>query len=345
MKVLITGGAGFIGTNLADHLLTEGHDVLILDNLSRTGVSHNLDWLQYKHGQAHLQVMIEDIRDADAVYDAVAEVDQVYHLAAQVAVTTSRANPIEDFDINVKGTLNLLEALRAMQHPPSLVFTSTSKVYGVLDGELLEQRTRYMPADPEIAFHGYNEAHGLDFHSPYGCSKGAADQYVLDYARTYGLPAMVFRLSTTYGAHQFGTADQGWVAHCLINALRGIPITICGDGKQVRDALYIDDLLAALRIGHLCIDRLSGQAFNLGGGIGNATSLIELLNLITDITGKVPELQFSGWRPDDPRYFVSDTRKFALETGWKPLTNLPTGLQHLYHWLIAERGLVERIDL
>lgn len=235
---LVTGGAGFIGANLADRLLSAGQRVLIYDNLSRPGVADNLAWLREVHG-SRLHFVGGDVRDRSSLRQAVQGANQVFHFAAQVAVTTSLKAPMHDFAVNVEGTLNLLEELRALDEPPPLVFTSTNKVYGAL-GELPVRRgpLRYEFADDDLKF-GVCESTRLDFHSPYGCSKGAADQYVLDYAKSYGLPNVVFRMSCIYGPHQFGTEDQGWIAHFLISAIEDRPIVIYGDGRQARDILYV----------------------------------------------------------------------------------------------------------
>lgn len=337
--VLITGGAGFIGTNLADRLLREGRRVLVLDNLCRPGVEQNLKWLQQTHGD-RLQIMIEDVRDPYLLRQAVQGAEQVFHLAAQVAVTTSLTQPLYDFEVNIRGTLNLLEALRELENPAPLVFTSTNKVYGGLTGiEFQAQGGRYQPLDQALGQGGVNEAQPLDFHSPYGCSKGAADQYILDYARTFGLPAVVFRMSCIYGPHQFGTEDQGWVAHFLIRTLEGQPICLYGDGRQVRDILFIEDLIDAFLLAQNRMGTLSGQAFNIGGGPDNTTSLLELIELIRQIHDRQPILNFDRWRAGDQRYYVSDIRKFMAATGWQPRTTIRQGVQQLYQWLLASRGL------
>ncbi len=329
---LITGGAGFIGTNLADRLLSEGRTVRIFDNLSRAGVEHNLAWLQAKHG-SNLQFTRADIRDAAAVALAVRGVSQVYHFAAQVAVTTSLLDPVDDFEVNARGTLNLLEAIRLSAERPSLVFTSTNKVYGHLDDvKLTAIGGRYLPADPSCRG-GFSEQRMPDFHSPYGCSKGAADQYVLDYARTYGLSAAVFRMSCIYGPHQCGNEDQGWVAHFLLSALSGRPITLYGDGCQVRDVLYVDDLVDAMMLAQRRIDSISGKAFNIGGGPQRTTSLLELMNLIEELHGSAPKIEFSKWRAADQRYYVSDISRFARATGWSPKVGVREGVACLYRWL------------
>lgn len=329
---LITGGAGFIGTNLADRLLSEGKSVRIFDNLSRPGVEHNLAWLQAKHG-SRLQFIRGDVRDAGAIALAVRGTSQVFHFAAQVAVTTSLVEPLEDFEVNARGTLNLLEAIRLSTERPSLVFTSTNKVYGHLDDvKLTAIGGRYLPADPACRV-GFSEQRSPDFHSPYGCSKGAADQYVLDYARTFGLSAAVFRMSCIYGPHQCGNEDQGWVAHFLLCALSERPITLYGDGCQVRDILYVDDLVDALKLAQRHIDLLSGKAFNIGGGAQRTTSLLELMRLIEELNGSAPKIEFSKWRAADQRYYVSDIARFSRATGWSPRVGVREGVSALYRWL------------
>jgi CDP-paratose 2-epimerase len=336
--VLITGGAGFIGTNLAHRLLSAGHDVLIFDNLSRPGVEHNLQWLCRSH-KSRVRVCVADMRDASALREAVQQVAQVFHFAAQVAVTTSVLNPQEDFEVNTLGTLNLLEALRRLNAPPPLVFTSTNKVYGNLEDVVLcKQGTRYAPANSALRLAGIDESHPLAFHSPYGCSKGAADQYVLDYARIYGLPAVVFRMSCIYGPHQCGTEDQGWVAHFLLRALAHQPITLYGNGLQVRDILFVEDLVNALLLAQTHMPTLAGQAFNIGGGTANATSLLELLALIAKLHGQKPVVQFAAWRPGDQKYYASDIKRFSVATGWVPQVGVRQGVEALYTWLLQHRA-------
>jgi CDP-paratose 2-epimerase len=334
---LITGGAGFIGTNLADRLLTSGRPVLIFDNLSRSGVDQNLCWLRERHG-SQVRVDVADVRDRYALREAVRSAAQVYHFAAQVAVTTSLNDPVSDFEVNACGTLHLLEALRSLRNPPPLVFTSTNKVYGDLaDVNLTANDLRYEPADLLMRRYGINEDRPLDFHSPYGCSKGTADQYVMDYARTFPIPTVVFRMSCIYGPHQFGTEDQGWVAHFLIRAIDGRPITLYGDGFQIRDILFIDDLLEALLIAQERMPELSGRAFNIGGGPSQAVSLLELIGLIAELCGQQPAVEFADWRPGDQRYYVSDVRKFRAATGWLPRVGVHQGLKMLYQWLMEWR--------
>jgi CDP-paratose 2-epimerase len=263
-------------------------------------------------------------------------VSEVYHFAAQVAVTSSLTDPVADFMVNAGGTLNLLEALRALDQPPPMIFTSTNKVYGDLeDVKLVREMSRYVPTDTRMRRSGINEQRRIDFHSPYGCSKGAADQYVLDYARTFGLPAVVFRMSCIYGPHQFGTEDQGWVAHFLIRAIKGQPVTIYGDGLQVRDILYVDDLVRALMLAREHMDEIAGQAFNIGGGPTRTTSLVELIDLIGSLQRQPVIADFDAWREADQLYYVSDTSKFQRATGWTPRVNVAEGVRALHGWLSA----------
>jgi CDP-paratose 2-epimerase len=345
-SVLVTGGAGFIGTNLADRLLSDGRRVTILDSLARRGVERNVQWLADRHGK-RLRVANGDVRDAGLVADAMADAEDVYHLAAQVAVTTSLVNPLEDFEVNARGTLNVLEAARARRRPPRLLFTSTNKVYGALeDIELTRREQRLEPVDPAIRSRGIGEWRSLCFESPYGCSKGAADQYVLDYARCYGLPAAVFRMSCIYGPHQMGTEDQGWLAHFLIRARGGEELTIYGDGLQVRDALYVTDLVDALVLAMEHIDVAAGKAFNIGGGPENTTSLLELLAAMQERFALVPPVQWSAMRTGDQRYFVADTSRFEAMTRWQPKVLLEEGLTRLHEWVMSgHAGVTPRLKV
>ena len=340
---LVTGGAGFIGTNLAHRLLESGRRVIVVDNLARPGVEQNLRWLQRTHGDL-VQAQIADVREPAALREAVAGAGEVYHLAGQTAVTTSVLDPIGDFEVNARGTLNLLEALRALDAPPPLVFTSTNKVYGGLEDVTLQLNgDRYEPDDATIRARGISEQRSLDFHSPYGCSKGTADQYVIDYARIYGLRTVVFRMSCIYGPHQWGVEDQGWVAHFLIRALSGEPITLFGDGKQVRDVLFVEDLVDAFLLAQANADRLAGRVFNIGGGPENTVSLLELIDLIDLLEGERPRVLFSdAWRPGDQRYYVSDTRAFQAATGWAPDVSVRDGVSRLYTWLRENRRFPPR---
>src|SRR3954451_18189111 len=336
--VLITGGSGFVGCNLAHRLCSKNQPVVLYDNLSRPGVEQNAQWLRERHGDL-VQVEIRDTRDPSALAEAVQHASAVYHFAAQVAVTSSLTAPTYDFEVNARGTLNLLEAVRAARNPPPIIFTSTNKVYGSLDDvDLRLVRHRYEPIEEPIRSSGIGEEQRLDFYSPYGCSKGAADQYILDYARTFGLPAVVFRMSCIYGPHQFGTEDQGWVAHFLIQAMKERPITLYGDGKQVRDVLFVEDLVDALLLARKNIRKLSGQVFNIGGGSANTTSLLELIEVIEGLLGYRPRLNWDNWRPGDQRYYVSNFSKFHTATGWSPQVSMPEGVARLYQWLRESRA-------
>ena len=329
--LLVTGGAGFIGCNLADRLAREGEHVLVLDNLCRAGVERNLAWLKRRHPR-HVTTVVADVRDAAAAA-AAADAAGVFHLAAQVAVTTSIASPAEDFEVNVRGTLNLLEATRRRSNPPPFVLASTNKVYGDLAQVALEPAGGAVsPLDPTIRRFGISENWPLSFHTPYGCSKGAADQYVLDYARTFGVPSAVLRMSCTYGPRQFGNEDQGWVAHFLIRAHQRRPITIFGDGRQVRDVLYVDDAVDAYvkafrHAGH------GGRCYNLGGGPRNAVSLRQILAHIEELLGHRIEVAFAGRRPGDQRYYVSDTRRIASALRLATPRSWREGLALLASWL------------
>ncbi len=335
---LVTGGAGFIGCNLAARLAGEGRRVRIADNLSRAGVERNLAWLAGEFGES-IEFVECDLRDREAVGRVVAGATQVFHFAAQVAVTSSLEDPFTDFEINLGGTLNLLEAARRQPQVPGVIFASTNKVYGGLDDVVLEAANgRYQPVDPDLRARGIGEDRPLDFHSPYGCSKGGADQYVHDYARCMGVPSVVFRMSCIYGPHQFGTEDQGWVAHFLIRALEGRPITLYGDGMQVRDILHVSDVVGAYLAAERHLDRLSGQVFNLGGGPANTISLLQLLGWIEDLTGHYPEVRMADWRPGDQRYYVSDTGRFAEATGWRAHIAARDGVGDLFAWLQSSAG-------
>jgi CDP-paratose 2-epimerase len=334
--VLVVGGAGFVGSNLADRLLSSGTRVRVLDDLSRPGVERNLAWLAERHG-ALLDFQRGDVRDPAACARAVRGASAVFHLAAQVAVTTSLVAPVEDFEVNARGTLNVLEAVRAVDPPPFLLFTSTNKVYGGLDDvALVDVGRRYVPVAPALR-RGIGESRPLAFHSPYGCSKGAADQYVLDWARTYRIPATVFRMSCIYGPRQLGTEDQGWVAHFLIQALAGRPITLYGDGKQVRDVLFVEDLLEAFLAARERPREVAGRAFNIGGGPANTVSLLEVLDLIAGATGARPEVTFDDWRLADQRWYVSDPTAFGALAGWSPRVGVAEGLARLHAWLAGTR--------
>ena len=335
--ILVTGGAGFIGANLVDRLAREGHDVLVFDALARPGVEANLAWLRRRHPQ-RVASLVADLRDRAALDAAANRASAVFHLAAQVAVTTSLADPEADFAVNVQGTLHLLEALRRQPKPPPLIFASTNKVYGNLaDVPLVQENGAWMPEDDALRAHGIAEDRPLSFYTPYGCSKGAADQYVLDYARSFGVPTCVLRMSCIYGPHQKGTEDQGWLAHFLFSAMAGERISIYGDGRQVRDALYVDDAVAAYLAAWARIGEVAGQAFNLGGGPENAVTLRAVLDEIGAILGRSPSIGFAAWRPGDQRYFVADSRRVRAALGLPRPVPWRDGLRRLARWAMAER--------
>lgn len=334
--VLITGGAGFIGCNLADRLARDDQDVLILDSLSRPGVERNLAWIKRRHPR-RVSAVVADIRDSAAVAAAAKEAQAVFHFAAQVAVTTSLTDPSEDFEINACGTLLLLEALRARATPAPLVFASTNKVYGNLaDLELVRSGDMYLPADASLRAYGIDERRPLSFHTPYGCSKGAAEQYVLDYAHSFRVPTAVLRMSCIYGEHQLGTEDQGWVAHFLRCARAGTPIIIYGDGCQVRDVLHVGDAVNAYVAAWRRITDVAGSAFNLGGGPDNAVSLRRLIAEIETQLGRPVTVRFEDWRPGDQRYFVADTRAATARLGLPRPRPWRQGVAALADWLDAE---------
>jgi CDP-paratose 2-epimerase len=330
--VLITGGAGFVGCNVAAALAADGLRVRLLDDLSRPGVERNLRWLQSRFGPA-VELVRLDLAEDVGLEQAVRDVAAVFHFAAQVAVTTSLAAPALDFRTNLLGTFRLLEAVRGQSSPPPVIFASTNKVYGDLGSlTLVEDARRYLsPQRPAI-----DESQPLRFHTPYGCSKGGAEQYVLDYARTFGIAATALRMSCVYGPHQCGTEDQGWVAHFLLQARHGRPITIYGDGKQVRDILFVEDLVAAQRAALEHVGRLSGQPWNVGGGLANSVSLLEVLELIGEVTGAPPVVEFRPPRPGDQQYYVSDHGAFSDATGWRPRVGPAEGVQRLERWFAAE---------
>jgi len=337
MKYLVTGGAGFIGCNAVRRWLAAGHAVVVLDDLSRRGADANLAWLRAQPG--HFVFEQVDIRDVAALDAAVArhrDAAVVLHLAAQVAVTTSVSDPRHDFEVNALGTFNLLESVR--RHLPNavLLYASTNKVYGGLEQEGVEEHAgRYRFRRPT----GIPETQPLDFHSPYGCSKGAADQYVRDYARIYGLRTVCFRQSCIYGYRQFGVEDQGWVAWFTIAAVTGRPVTIYGDGKQVRDLLFVDDLCDAYDAAVARADSLKGAVFNLGGGPEHTLSLLELVAMLEQLTGRPLQPAFAAWRPGDQPVFVADIAKAATALSWRPKVDVRTGVRRLHGWVEENRAL------
>jgi CDP-paratose 2-epimerase len=340
MRVLVTGGAGFIGSNAAHRFARNGHDVLVFDNLARPGSRHNLQWLRETTRTACLE---GDVTDAAALRTIVAEFrpDVILHLAAQVAVTTSVIAPRADFDTNALGTLNVLEAVRE-RHPESIViYASTNKVYGALGGrDIVMRGTRYGFGNEES---GVDEREPLDFYSPYGCSKGAADQYVRDYARMYGLRTIVLRQSCIYGPRQFGVEDQGWIAWFTIAAALGLPVTIYGDGKQVRDVLFVDDLVDLFERVVEQAAAVAGQVFNVGGGPDFQLSLLELLSQLEQLRGEHIPYSFDGWRPGDQKVYVSDIGKSREMLGWKPKVSPAEGVTRLHEWVSGHLALVKTV--
>ncbi|MBM3152264.1 MAG: NAD-dependent epimerase/dehydratase family protein [Chloroflexi bacterium] len=332
----ITGGAGFIGSNYVHRLLERGEKVIIYDDLSRAGALRNLAWLREQFGQDSFQLVVGDVRDAALLTGSSRDADVFVHLAAQVAVTTSVADPRNDFEINALGTFNLVEAARLNERKSVVLYASTNKVYGGMeDVTVVEHPTRW---EYEDIPYGCPESQPLDFHSPYGCSKGTGDQYVRDYARIYGLPTVVLRQSCIYGPRQFGVEDQGWVAWMVIAAVTGRQITIYGDGKQIRDVLFVDDLLDAYDSAIDRIDRVKGQVYNLGGGPGNTMSIwAEFGPLMEKLLGKSILVARGDWRPGDQKVFVADIRKAERELGWKPKVGVEEGVGRLFEWVKANR--------
>lgn len=331
-KFLVTGGAGFIGSNYVNRLLERGEDVTIFDNLSRGGAEKNLAWLERTHGKNSFELIIEDVRDPNALDKAVKGKQVIIHLAAQVAVTTSVTDPREDFEINALGTFNVLEAARKTGEQPIILYASTNKVYGGMeDVRVVEEETRYAYADYPM---GITETYPLDFHSPYGCSKGSGDQYMRDYQRIYGLRTVVFRQSCIYGPRQFGIEDQGWLAWFVIAATQGRNITIYGDGKQVRDVLYVQDLLNAYDAAVENIDSAAGEVFNVGGGAANTISVWrEFQPLLEEQIGKKVPTTRDNWRPGDQKIYVSDIRKAQKLLNWTPKVGVKEGISQLVKWV------------
>ena len=339
--VVITGGAGFIGVNAAEAFMRDGWHVILFDNLSRKGTDLNLHYLRTKY-PADCEFILGDVRyDYFSLLHAVARAELVLHLAAQVAVTTSIVRPIEDFEINARGSFNVMEAVRESGNKPLVIYSSTNKVYGGMpDVICVKDATRYRFRDfPD----GISESQPLDFHSPYGCSKGAADQYVHDYGRIYGIPTVVFRQSCIYGQRQFGVEDQGWVAWFSIAALLGRPITIYGDGLQVRDLLHVDDLVAAYQRAVAEPSRVAGQIFNMGGGPTRTLSLVELLAFLETRIGKKIPVGHAEPRAGDQPVFVADIRKAEHELGWRPQIDPLPGIDTLLMWIAQNRADVERV--
>ncbi len=342
-EVIVTGGAGFTGANVAHYFLDQGHRVVLFDNFSRKGCLDNLDWLKRHPAAANLQVLAGDCRmPSTELAEAVERADALFHFAAQVAVTTSVVDPRHDFEGNALSTFNMLELVRQSKgNKPPFFFSSTNKVYGGMeDVATVEGDECYSYRDlPE----GIPEDRLLDFHSPYGCSKGCADQYVRDYARIYDLQTVVFRQSCIYGYRQFGVEDQGWVAWFIIAAVLGKPITIYGDGKQVRDVLFIEDLIRAYDTAWNQIDRVGGKVYNIGGGPANTISLLQLLDFLTTRMNLPTSPTYADWRPGDQPVYVSDIRKAEAEMGWSPQVDWTEGVTKLVEWVRQNRDMLEKL--
>ena len=339
-RYLITGGAGFIGSNYADHLLARGAQVTIFDNLSRRGADKNLAWLREQHGADSFELRVGDVRDQGALEDAVAGADMIAHLAGQVAVTTSVIDPRSDFEINALGSFNVLEAARKSGRKPFVIYSSTNKVYGEMsEHRILEQKTRYRYARLP---HGLPETQQLDFHSPYGCSKGTAEQYVHDYARIYGIPSVVLRQSCIYGPRQFGIEDQGWLAWFVIAAVLGKPITIYGNGKQVRDMLHVRDLIAVYDAAVARRKKIAGQVYNVGGGPQHTLSIwAECGPMLEKILGRKIAVKRDQVRPGDQMVYISDIRKAKKDLGWAPKIGVGQGVRELVDWVQTHRSLFD----
>jgi CDP-paratose 2-epimerase len=338
MKWIVTGGVGFIGCHAAERFHKAGHRVVLVDNLSRPGAEANLAWLRAQGLSTFVRADVRDERAMNALLAAHADADAVLHLAGQVAVTTSVQDPRGDFETNARGTLNVLEAVRTVAGGrPAVLYSSTNKVYGNLEHvQVVERDGRYAYLDrPD----GVSEAEPLDFHSPYGCSKGAGDQYVRDYARIYGMKTVVFRQSCVYGTRQFGVEDQGWVAWFCVAATAGRPFTIFGDGKQIRDTLWIGDLLDVYDRAIERIDTISGEVFNIGGGPSNTMSLRELVAKLERAFDRRFFPMFADWRPGDQRVFVADIRKAERRLGWRPKVSTDEGVDRLIAWVRKNQGI------
>lgn len=336
-RILIIGGAGFIGCNLAHYFVNKGREVTVLDNFSRQGTQRNIEWLKSTISST-LRVVHGDIRfDQEKLQKEISKSDVVYHLAAQVAVTTSIENPREDFEINALGTFNVLEALRLSSRRPPFIFSSTNKVYGGMkDIKVTEANNGYRFIECPL---GIPETRPLDFYSPYGCSKGAADQYVRDYSRIYDLPTVVFRQSCIYGPNQFGMEEQGWVAHFIISSVLRRPITIYGNGKQVRDILYVEDLCEAFEKAVLNIDKTAGQIYNIGGGPENQMSLLELIDFLERLRGHKIRYSLDKWRPGDQYVFVCDISKARKDFDWHPRVDKESGVKKVHQWVESNHEL------
>jgi CDP-paratose 2-epimerase len=343
MKILITGGAGFIGVNSANYFGKKGHQVVLFDNLSRIGSDKNIEWIK---SECKVEFFKGDLRkfvDLVDVFNNNGKFDLILHLGAQVAVTTSVTNPYDDFEINALGTFNLLEATRRYSPNAAFIYASSNKVYGGMeDLKIIKKNGRYMYQDLS---EGVDENRNLDFHSPYGCSKGAADQYCRDYFRIYGLNTIVLRQSCIYGYRQFGIEDQGWVAWFCIASALGRPITIYGDGKQIRDVLFIDDLIKAFELAYKYRKKAAGQIFNIGGGPENTLSLHELIVLLEKLKRERISLFYDAWRPGDQKVFVANISKAKINLKWEPIVKPEEGVKMLYNWVKTNTKMFKTLSI
>ena len=340
MNILVTGGAGFIGCHTCAKFAESGDQVTVFDNLSRRGTRSNAEWLREKYPEIHVyQGDVRNFSDLEGCFQERGPFEAVIHLAAQVAVTTSVTNPREDFEINALGSFNVLEAARKQATPPVILYASTNKVYGGMEGVKVDQdEVRYRYRDFPS---GIPVTHPLDFHSPYGCSKGAADQYTRDYARIYGIPTVVFRQSCIYGTRQFGIEDQGWVAWFVIAALFERPITIYGDGKQVRDVLYVDDLIAAYCAAIERREEVAGRVYNIGGGPDFSLAIwTEFGPMVEELIGRKIPIQHDDWRPGDQPIYISDISKARKDLDWEPMVKPSDGVEKLFNWVQDNQDLV-----
>ena len=340
LRILIIGGCGFVGSNISNHFLQNGDDLIVYDNLSRKGVEKNLKWLR-QISKNKIKFIDGDIRNFELLKNSIDNVDVIFHTAAQVAVTTAINNPAEDFQINALGTFNILEATRQSKNDPVVIYTSTNKVYGnnVNSIPLIEKKTRYEFGDKKFK-NGIPETFPVDAdeHTPYGCSKYAADLYVRDYSAVYDMKTVAFRMSCIYGFRQFGTEDQGWLAHFIISSIMGRPIKIYGDGKQVRDILFIDDLVHAFETVVSKINKTKGKAYNIGGGTNNSISLLELISILEKLNSKI-DFSFDDWRPFDQKVYISDIRKAERDFNWYPKTTKESGIRKLFTWVNSNKSL------
>lgn len=341
MNIFITGGAGFIGIHTANFYLKAGNKVTIFDNFVRKGTRENVKWLMKEYGVRSIEIIEGDVRDFAKLKQSVPGNDVIIHLAGQVAVTSSVVNPREDFEINALGTFNVLEAVRLFAPNSILLFASTNKVYGGMEEiKIVKKGKKYIYRDLPG---GISEVQNLDFHSPYGCSKGTADQYVRDYHRIYGLKTVVFRQSCIYGTHQFGIEDQGWVSWFTIASVLGKPITVYGDGMQVRDVLFVEDLVRAYDTAVSNIGKSAGKIYNVGGGPKFTLSLLELLAWLEKKLGKKISYTSADWRPGDQPVYVSNISKINKELGWKPQIDVQEGVSRMIDWIVEEKKLIEKV--